>query len=89
MYPNMNNVCTKFEQKQKKHIQDTSFSKNQDGRQSAIFDPIWGQIVMDMCPNMYNICIKSEQNLTKHVQDTTHFQKTSSSQSAIFDLIVK
>ena len=45
--------------------------KNQDGCQSAIFDPIAKQIGMDMYPNMYDVCTKFERKLTKHVQDTT------------------
>ena len=53
----------------------THIFKKQDGCQSAIFDPIVKQIVMDIYPNMYNVCTKSERKLTKHVQDTTNFQK--------------
>jgi len=44
MYPNMYNVCIKFEWKLTKHVQDTTHIKNQDGCQSAIFDPIVNQL---------------------------------------------
>ena len=29
MYPNMSDICTEFEQKLMKHVQDTTFSKKQ------------------------------------------------------------
>ena len=53
MYLNTYNVRTKFEQKLSNHIQDSTISEKQDGRQSAIFERIVKQIVMDTYPNMY------------------------------------
>ena len=74
LYLKLYNICTKFERKLTKHVQDTTHK--QYGCQSAIFDPIAKQIVMNMYPKMNYVCTKFEQKLTKHVHDNTHFQKT-------------
>jgi len=61
--------------------------KNQDGCQSAIFDQIVKQIVMDVYPNIYNVRTKFEQIQTKHIQDTTYSKiKMAASQPSLIRL---
>ena len=64
-------------------------SKNQDGCQSAIFDQVAKQIVMDKYLNMYNIRTKFEQKLTSMSKIPHIFKKQDGYQSAIFDHIAK
>ena len=83
----MYNICTKFERKLTKHVQDTTQFQKKDDCQSAIFDPIVKQNVMDMYPNMYKVCTTFKRKLTKHVQDITVLKiKMAASQPSLLRL---